>query len=140
MSGYIGDISPIYRVSGGVDTIFRGEKSEGRYFRKYCHNIGDISARGDISEIFWKNRLWWPNIGNISEINRRFFGDISPPSCNVIWRPRSRPFFIRRPRCDSNGNMAIQRPDWSQFFIQRPKLIFNCKLMFQRLFWPKFIL
>ena len=32
MSGYIGDISPIDRVSRGVDTIFRGEKSEGRYF------------------------------------------------------------------------------------------------------------
>ena len=33
----------IYRVSGGVNTIFRGEKSEGRYFRKYRQNIGDIS-------------------------------------------------------------------------------------------------
>ena len=52
ISGYIGDISSIYRVSGGVDTIFRGEKSEGRYFRKYCQNIADISAWGDISEIF----------------------------------------------------------------------------------------
>ena len=93
MSGYIGDISPIYCVSRGVDTIFRGEKSEGRYFRKYCQNIDDISARGDISEIFWKNRLWWPNIGDISKINRRFFGNISPPSCNVIWGPRSRPFW-----------------------------------------------
>ena len=93
MSGYIGDISPIYRVSGGVDTIFRGEKSEGRYFRKYCQNIADISAWGDISEIFWKNRLWWPNIGDISEINRRFFGNISPPSCNVIWGPRSHLFW-----------------------------------------------
>ena len=101
MSGYIGDISPIYRVSRGVDTIFRGEKLEGRYFRKYRQNIGDISVRGDMSEI-----------------NRPFFCDISPPSCNVIWWPR----------CDSNGNMAIQ---W-------PKLIFNGKLMFQRLFWPKF--
>ena len=87
ISGYIGDISSIYRVSGGVDTIFHGEKSEGRYFRKYCQNIGDIS------KIFWKNRLWWPNIGDISEINRQFVGDISPPSCNVIWRPRSRPFW-----------------------------------------------
>ena len=47
---------------------------------------------------------------------------------------------IRRPRCDSNGNMAIQRPDCSQFLIQRPKLIFNGKLMFQRLFWPKLLL
>ena len=61
MSGYIDDISSIYRVSGGVDTILNEEKSEGRYFRKYRQNIGDIS-----------------------EINRQFFGDISPPSCNVI--------------------------------------------------------
>ena len=47
MSGYIGNISPIYHVSGGVDMIFRGEKSKGRYFRKNRQNIGDISARGD---------------------------------------------------------------------------------------------
>ena len=52
ISGYIGDISPIYRVSGGVDMIFREEKSEGRDFRKYRQNIGDISVMGDISEIF----------------------------------------------------------------------------------------
>ena len=68
MLGYINDISPICRVSEMVDTIFRGEKSEGRYFRKYCQNIGDIS-----------------------EINRWFFGDNFPLSCNVIWRPKSRP-------------------------------------------------
>ena len=47
---------------------------------------------------------------------------------------------IRRRRCNSNGNMAIQRPNCSQFFIQLPKLIFYGKLMFQRLFWPKFLL
>ena len=52
MLRYIGDISPIYRISGGVDTIFRGKKSEGIYFRKYHQNIDDISVRGDISEIF----------------------------------------------------------------------------------------
>ena len=78
---YLGDISPIYRVSGGVDTIFNREKSERRYFRKYRQNIGDISAkyrryigdilvRGDISEIFSKNHLWWQKIGDISEIYR----------------------------------------------------------------------
>ena len=54
MSGYIGDISPIYRVSRGVDTIFRGEKSEGRYFCKYSQNIDNISTREDISEFFEK--------------------------------------------------------------------------------------
>ena len=52
MLGYIGYISSIYRVSGGVDTIFRGEKSKGRYFHKYRQNSGDISAQGDILEIF----------------------------------------------------------------------------------------
>ena len=97
MSGYIGDISPIYRVSGGVNTIFRGEKSEGRYFRKYRQNIGDISARGDISKIFFKNRFWWQNIGDISKIYRWFFGDISPPSCGVIWRLRLRPYWSNDP-------------------------------------------
>ena len=99
------DISPIYRVSGGVDTIFREEKSEGRYFRKYRQNISDISVRRDISETFWKNRLWWQNIGDISEIYRWFFGDISPPSCNVIWRPRSR-------LCWSDGLDVIPMVIW----------------------------
>ena len=54
--------------SYSVDTIFREEKSEGRYFRKYRQNIGDISVRGDISEIFSKNRLWWQKISDISLI------------------------------------------------------------------------
>ena len=47
MSGYIGNILPIYRVSGGVDMIFRGEKSEERYFRKNRQNIDDMLAQGD---------------------------------------------------------------------------------------------
>ena len=42
----------IYRVSGGVDTIFHEEKSERRYFRKYRQNISNISVQGDILEIF----------------------------------------------------------------------------------------
>ena len=68
------NISAIYRVSGGVDTIFHGEKLEMRYFRKYRQNIGDISVRGNISEIFSKNRLWWQKIDDISEIYRRYIG------------------------------------------------------------------
>ena len=32
--GYIGNISPIYLVSGGGDMAFPGEKSEGRFFTK----------------------------------------------------------------------------------------------------------
>ena len=44
MSGYIGDISSIYCVSGDDDTIFCGEKSERR-------KIVDILASGDKSPI-----------------------------------------------------------------------------------------
>ena len=99
-------------------------------------NIGDISVRIDISEIFWKNRLWWQNIGDISLIFWWYF----PSFMQRDLTAQITPVLIWRPRCDSNGNMTIQRPDYSQFFIQRPKLIFNGKLMFQRLFWPKFIL
>ena len=58
----------IYRVSGGVDMIFNGEKLERRYFLKYRQNIGDILVRGDISEIFSKNCLWWQKIDDISLI------------------------------------------------------------------------
>ena len=143
MSGYIGDISPIYRVSRGVDTIFRGEKSR-----------ADISINiAKISAIYW----WYIGSG-------RYIGDVlkKSPLVAKYWRytgdkslifwqyfpffmqrdliAQITPVLIRLPRCDSNGNMAIQRPDCSQFFIQRPKLIFNSKLMFQRLFWPKFLL
>ena len=70
MSRYIGDISPIYRISGGVDTIFRGKKSEGRYFRKYCQNIDDISAIYRFGEIY---RRFFEKIasgGKISAIYR----------------------------------------------------------------------
>ena len=42
MLGYIGDISPIYNVSGMVDTIFREKKSEEGYFVKNRQKIGDI--------------------------------------------------------------------------------------------------
>ena len=68
MSRYIGDISLIYCVSGGVDMIFRGEKSKERYLRKYRQNIDDISARRDISEIFFEKIA---SGGKISAIYRR---------------------------------------------------------------------
>ena len=67
MLGYIGDISPIYHVSGGVDTIFRGEKSEEKYF----HKIAKISAIYRLGEI---NRRFCEKIassGKISAVNRR---------------------------------------------------------------------
>ena len=48
MLGYIGDISPIYHVLGGVDVIFCGEKSERRYFCKNCQNISYIVNKSTI--------------------------------------------------------------------------------------------
>ena len=124
MSGYIGDISSICCVSGGVDTIFRGEKSGERYFRKYRQNIGDISA------------IYWRYIRDKSSNFWRYF----PSFMQRDLTAQITPVLIRRPKCDSNGNTVIQRPDYSQFFIQRSKLICNGKLIFQWLFWPKFLL
>ena len=116
MSRYIGDISPIYRVSGGIDMIFHREKSKRRYFRKYRQNIGDISAIYRFGEIYRrffqkiasggkKSVIYRWYIGDISEIYRWFFCDISPPSCNVIWWPRSRP-------CWSDGLDMIPMVIW----------------------------
>ena len=51
MSGYINDILPIYRVSGDVDTINCGEKSERRKNAENRQKIADISALGDKSSI-----------------------------------------------------------------------------------------
>ena len=127
------DISAIYRVSGGVDTIFSGEKSEGRYFRKNRQNIGDIITIYRLGEIY---RRFLQKIGNKLPIFWKYF----PSFMQHDLTAQITPVLIRRPRCDSNGNMAIQRPDCSQFLIQRLKLFFNDKLMFQRLFWPKFLL
>ena len=78
--------------------IFRGEKSEGRYFRKYRQNIGDKSP------IFW-----------------RYF----PSFMQHDLKAQITPVLIRWPRCDSNGNMAIQRPDCSQFFYPTTKIDFQ---------------
>ena len=123
------DISAIYRVLGGVDTIFRGEKSKGRYLCKYCQNIGDISARGDISEIFWKNRLWWQNIGDLSPIYCRYFDDISPPSCNVIWRLRLR-------LCWSDCLNVIPMVKWrSNYLNVIPMVIWRSNSQIAPSFW-----
>ena len=56
MSRYIGDISLIYRVSEGFDTINHGDISERRNFGKYHQKITDISV-----------------IYQLEAINRRFF-------------------------------------------------------------------
>ena len=73
MSGYIGNISPIYHVSGGVDMIFRGEKSRA----DISINIAKISAIYRLEEI---NRRFCAKIassGKISAIYRRLIGDKS---------------------------------------------------------------
>ena len=57
MSRYIGDISLIYRVSEGFDTINHGDISERRNFGKYHQKIADISVGGDKSLIFFINLL-----------------------------------------------------------------------------------
>ena len=138
------DISAIYRryiMYREASTRYFVEKNRrGDIFRKYRRYIGLGRYIGDfLKKSPLVTKYWW-YIGDVSEINRRFFCDISPPSCNVIWRPRSHPCWSNGLDVDSNGNMEIQRLDYSQFFIQRPKLIFNGKLMFQQLFWPKFLL
>ena len=57
MSRYIGDISLIYRVSEGFDTINHGDISERRNFGKYHQKIADISVGCDKSLIFFINLL-----------------------------------------------------------------------------------
>ena len=61
------DISAIYRVSKGFDTIFHGEIFVRRYFRDLSREIDYLSR-----EIDYLSRY----IGDLA-INRRFFSDIS---------------------------------------------------------------
>ena len=103
------DILAIYRryiMYREASTRYFVEKNRrGDIFRKYRRYIGLGRYIGDFlkkSPLVTKYR-WY--IGDISEINRRFFGDISPPSCNVIWRPRSRP-------CWSDGLDVIPMVIW----------------------------
>ena len=65
------NVSPIYRVSGGVDTIFRGEKSEGRNFCKNHQKITDISA---IYRFHTINRWYNGKNGQKKNENHRYFG------------------------------------------------------------------
>ena len=64
------NVSPIYCVSGGVDTIFRGKKSEGRNFYKNRQKITDISAIYRFQAI---NR-WYNGKKGQKKKNRRYFG------------------------------------------------------------------
>ena len=136
MSGYIGDISCIGRgqhdilwrkigkeIFPQISPKYRWYISSGRYIRDFLKKSPLVAKYrryiGDKSLIFWR---YFPSF-----MQRDLTAQITP-------------VLIRRPRCDSNGNMAIQLPDCSQFLIQWPKLICNGKLTFQRLFWPKFLL
>ena len=125
----------IYSVNiAKISAIYRRYIGSGRY-------IGDFLKKAPLMA---KNR-WY--IGDILEIYRWYIGDISlifwwyfPSFMQHDLMAQITPVLIWRPRCNSNGNMAIQRSDCSQFFIQQLKLIFNSKLIFQRLFWSKFLL
>ena len=44
---YIGDISPMYHVLGGLDMIFQGEKSDERNFYKNGQKIADIMEKNN---------------------------------------------------------------------------------------------
>ena len=102
-----------------------------RYFMEK-NRRGDIYAKmAKISVIYQLGEINWrfcekiASSGKISTIYRRLIGDKS----SIFWRyflffmqrdlmAQIMPILIWQPRCDSNGNMAIQRPDCSQFFIQ----------------------
>ena len=99
------DISAIYRRY----IVYREEST--RYFMEK-NRRGDISVNiAKISAIYRFGEIYRRFFQKISSggkklvIYRWFFCDISPPSCNVIWRPRSRP-------CWSDGLDVIPMVIW----------------------------
>ena len=98
----------IYSVNiAKISAIYRRYIGSGRY-------IGDFFKK---SPLVAKNRRY---IGDISVIYRWYIGDISvifwwyfPSFMQRDLTAQITPVLIRRSRCDSNGNMAIQRPDCS---------------------------
>ena len=64
------DISSIYYISEGFDTINHGDISKRRNFGKYHKKIVDISVGGDKSLIFFINLLSQKKIADISSIYR----------------------------------------------------------------------
>ena len=113
--------------------------------RDISAKVADMSAIYRLEEI---NRRFCEKIasgGNKSSIYQRLIDDKLPIFLRYLpffmqrdLKAQITPMLIRQPRCDSNGNIAIQWPDCSHILIQWPKLIFNGKIMFQLLFWPKF--
>ena len=134
MSGYIGDISCIRRGRHDISWRKIGGEIFPQISPKYRRYIGLGRYIGDFLKKSPLVAKYHRYIRDKSLIFWRYFPSFMQRDLTV----QSTPVLIRQPRCDSNGNMAIQRPDCSQFFIQRQKLIFNDKLMFQRLFWLKF--
>ena len=88
-----------------ISAIYRFGEIYRRYFEK-------IASGGKISVIYWRY------IGDISEIYRWFFCDISPPSCNMIWRPRSHP-------CWSDGLDVIPMVIWRSNGLIAPSFLSN---------------
>ena len=98
-------------------TVYR-ERST-RYFMEK-NQRGDIYVKiAKISTIYRLGEINWRFCekiaygGNKSSIFQRYF--LSFMQSDLMAQITS--MLIRRPRCDSNGNIAIQRPYCSQFFI-----------------------
>ena len=125
---WTGHLIPIFHKQGGkcwdISVIYCRyvvyRKGSTRYFLEK-NRRGDISA--NIAKI---SAIYWRYIRDKSLIFWRYF----PSFMQHDLMAQITPVLIRRPKCDSNGNMAIQRLDCSQFFIQWPKLICNGKLTF----------
>ena len=109
----IGEISPIYRVSARSETTFGGDKSVGRFFAKNHPKIGNISAIGDKSAIYSKNRLRIPFIADFLAI----FGEKSPLSLQRDLTAEITPVLTQCPNLNPNVNKEIQRPDCFQIVI-----------------------
>ena len=127
MSGYIGDISCSgrgrhdisWRKIGGeifpqILPKYRWYIGLGRYIRDFLKKSPLVAKYrryiGDKSSIFWQ-----------------YF----PTFMQRDLRAQITPVLIQQPRCDSNGNMAIQRLFWPKFHLFHPFLLsfFICSLI-----------
>ena len=130
--------SPASRNQGGkcrdISVIYRRyivyREGSTRYFveknrrRDISINIAKISMIYRLGEIY---RRLFEKIASGSKISAKYRWYIGNKS-SIFWRyfpsfmqcdltAQITLLLIRRPRCDFNGNMAIQRPYCSQFFI-----------------------
>ena len=65
MSRYFGDISPKYRVSKGIDTIFLAEISARRFFGM---NLEKRAIYRDISAIFPRYIAWSTRVNGVNAL------------------------------------------------------------------------